>query len=100
MHEVIILTIVKYMEENLVETMSGLSKRDICKQSYSRWVIDEILIRLIDNPFSFPDLIIEDFITELVILSHWAKNEKTEDIFFTAKCMAEDILSIVASQDI
>jgi len=60
------------------------------QRSYSRWAANEILELVMDNPFSTPIDIIEEFIIKMDYFS--CIDLSTSLIFSIAKDTAEDIL--------
>ena len=56
MNEVAICKIMSYIENNLFEPGYLWDKHIFKERSYSRWAAYEILERIMDNPFSSPDM--------------------------------------------
>lgn len=81
-----------YREKYISEPHAGLPKKLFERKSYTAWSIDEILMRLFDNPFESPFTVIEQFILELDFCIYFSGDTPRKHIFTTAKTTAEDVL--------
>ena len=95
MHEKAILKIIKYLEEDVFEPKANWSKRKFQEQSYARHTINEIVELLMCTPFKSADMVVEDYLFNMVLFSCMAKTERSKLIFSTARYVAEDILLII-----
>lgn len=92
MNEVAIQEIMNYVEENLFEPQKNWPKDIFEERAYSRWAAFELIDRIMDHPLDPPDMIIENFIFEMIKLSHNTENREKCRIFSIASDVAEDII--------
>lgn len=95
MNQLEITMILEYIEEHLPELENTFDKDKFKDRSYSRWVAYEIVQRLSDFPFDPPEVIIENFIIELLGYSHTCTNDQADEMFKTMISAADDILCLV-----
>ncbi len=95
MNEDAIQKILNYEKEFLFEPYSCWSKENIRKQAYARWTVDEILISIMDHPFTEPELIVENFIIKIEYLLHISENATANTIFTIAENTAENLLGLI-----
>ena len=96
MNEVAIYKIMSYIENNLFEPGYLWDKHVFKERSYSRWAAYEILEQLMDNPFSSPDTIIEEFIIKTALYSCVNEDSEASRIFIIARDTAEEILELIS----
>lgn len=94
MNEVAICKIMSYIENALFEPRYRWSESMFKERSYSRWAAFEILERIMDRPFTQPDLIIEEFIIKMAYFSCINEDTEASRMFIVARDAAEDILSL------
>lgn len=94
MNELAIQKIMQCLEENLFEPNVGWPKEAFEERSYARWAAIELAEILMDRPYEFPDLIIEEFMFKMDFLARTSGDPKRKRIFSIAKSTAEDILTL------
>lgn len=95
MHDEAIQKILKYEEEFLFEPGSHWPKPQIQERAYARWAVEEILLAIMDHPFTDPDTIVEGFIIKMEFFLHISENTTANSIFTIAENTAEDILGLI-----
>lgn len=95
MYDEAIQKILKYEEEVLFEPGLHWPKKKIQERSYARWAAEEILLSIMDHPFTEPDMIIEEFIIKMECFLHISENTTANSIFTIAENTAEDILGLI-----
>ena len=86
--------IVNYMESHLFEPERYWPKHLFEERVYERWAVSEILQRLLDNPFEFPDIVVEGFMLEMSLYSQM-KDGTPAKVFNVARDTANDILCLI-----
>ena len=92
MNEAVISILQGYIDEHLFEPACNWPKCYFDERLYSRWIANEILERVKQQPSTPPIIIIADLINELNECA--GVNENTEELFYIAINAAEDILSL------
>lgn len=92
MNEIAIQVIMDYVEENLFEPQNNWPKDIFEERAYSRWAAFELINRIIDHPKDPPDIVIENFIFEMIRFSHETENREKCRVFTIASEVAEDII--------
>lgn len=95
MNEETVQKILKYEEEFLFEPGPHWPKSQIQERAYARWAAEEILLEIMDHPFTDPDMIVEKFIIKMEFFLHISENATTNSIFTIAEDTAEDILGLI-----
>lgn len=95
MNEEVIQKILKYKEDSLFAPGSHWHKEKIQERAYARWAVDEILLSVMEHPFTDPDLLIENFIIKMEYFLHISENTTSNFIFAIAENTAEDILGFI-----
>lgn len=95
MYDEAIQKILKYEEEFLFEPGPHWPKKSIQEHAYARWTVDEILISIMDHPFTEPELIVENFIIKIEYLLHISENATANTIFTIAENTAENLLGLI-----
>lgn len=96
MNEVAIYKIMGYIENALFEPRYRWSESVFKERSYSRWAAFEILERIMDRPFTPPDLIIDEFIIKMEYFSCFHEDTEASRMFIIARDAAQDILEIIS----
>ena len=96
MNEVAICKIMSYIENNLFEPGYLWDKHIFKERSYSRWAAYEILERIMDNPFSSPDMIIDEFIIKTALYSCINEDSEASRMFIIARDTAEEISELIS----
>lgn len=94
MDDAAISTILKYVDEKLVEPDLKWPKDAFKKRTYARWAAYEIIQRLMDRPFEMPDIIVYDYMIKMSVFSYFDDNEERKNMFKIASKTAEDILNL------
>lgn len=84
--------ILKYMNDMIREPHIRLSRTYFEQRVYSKWATEELLTRIMDNPYESPFDVIELYILELECCIYAASDSPNRKIFTIAKETAEDIL--------
>ena len=103
MYETAILAIQKYVDECLPTPLLCWPKDEFDRRSYSRWIVDEILERIIEEASRPPQFItgresitpidiIGELILELNYYEDISEDKRTRLIFSVAKETASDII--------
>ena len=82
------------LEENLPEPNIHWSDELFEEQSYARWAVYELANRLMDRPYEFADLIVQDFTLEMIGYMRETKDPAKKRIFKAAIEAAYDILTL------
>ena len=82
------------LEENLPEPNRNWDDEYFKEQSYARWAVYELANRLMDRPYEFADVIIQDFMLEMLGYMHETDDPNKKQIFKVAAYTAEDILTL------
>lgn len=84
--------ILKYAEMYLFPPAFSWSKYEFKKRSYQQWAANEIVERVLDNPFDLPLDTIENFMFEMYIYACYSdEDEHRTFIFQTAVETAEEL---------
>lgn len=94
MNELAIRKIIECLEENLFEPKYSWPEKAFEDRSYARWAAYEIWERLMDRPNESPDLIISEFMLQMILYENITEDPKKARIFSVAKETAEDILTL------
>lgn len=93
MNDVVVTTVMQYINEHLFEPRINWSKVEFRRRTYSRWAAYEIIELLMNHPFDDSELVVEDFILKMFYCLHVAEgNNKSDFVFLSAIEVAEDIL--------
>lgn len=95
MNEEAIQKILNYKEKKLLESGSHWPKEKIQERAYAGWAIDEILLSVMEHPFTEPDTIVENFIIKMEYFLHISEDAISNFIFSIAENTAEDILGLI-----
>lgn len=95
MNDEAIQKILNYKENSLFEPGSCWPKDKIQERAYARCAADEILLSVMDHPFTDPDTIIENFIIKMEYFLHISDDATSNFIFTIAENTAEDILGLI-----
>lgn len=95
MNEEAIQKILNYKENSLFEPSSQWPKEKIQERAYASWAADEILLSVMDHPFTDPDTIIENFILKMEYFLHISDDDTSNFISIIAENTAEDILGLI-----
>lgn len=95
MNDEAIQKILNYKENSLFEPGSHWPKDKIQERAYARCAADEILLSVMDHPFTDPDTIIENFIIKMEYFLHISDDATSNFIFTIAENTAEDILGLI-----
>lgn len=95
MNDEAIQKILNYKKDYLFEPGSHWPKDKIQERAYASWAADEILLYVMDHPFSDPDTIIENFIIKTEYFLHISDDATSNFIFTIAENTAEDILGLI-----
>ena len=94
MNQLAIQTVQKYIENHLFEPEKTWPNDIFERRVYSRWAALEILQRLMDNPFDFPDVVIEGFYLEMDVRACMETDERRHKLFAIGRDTAQDILCL------
>lgn len=104
MNQVAISIVQEYADENFFEPLKNWPKNEFIRRSYSRWALQEILSRLMEQEdilpwdtffrMRSPIEVISEFIDELDSYVEISRDEKTRLIFSIARDSAEDALCL------
>ena len=62
------IELLQYMREDLEKPLPpGSSQEEISAQAYRDWAMNEALARILDKPFEDAILVLENFMTELLV---------------------------------
>lgn len=99
MNEKAISIIVDYIEHTLGAIDSIWPEHMFEYRSDERWAANEILERVLDNPFDDPAIIIEEYLFEMLCFEHITSIDRKRKMFSTAKDTAEKLLIKVREGD-
>lgn len=94
MHEDAAMEVIRYMDVHLFKPEIWWPADIFEERSYARWAANEILRRIIDDPFAPPDLIVVEFMCKMSALSFVDETENGR-IFAIARETAENILYLL-----
>lgn len=95
MNDEAIQKILNYKKNSLFEPGSHWPKDKIQERAYARCAADEILLSVMDHPFTDPDTIIENFIIKMEYFLHISDDATSNFIFTIAENTAEEILGLI-----
>lgn len=84
--------IMRYLNEVVIEPHAKLPRTYFEQRVYSKWVTEELIMRILDNPYENPFDVIELYILELECCIYAAGDSPNRRIFIIAKKTLEDIL--------
>lgn len=96
MNEAAIIKIMSHIENALFEPQYKWDESIFKERSYARWAAFEILARIMDSPFTPPDLIIDEFIIKMAYFSCINEDTEASRMFIIARDAAQDILDIIS----
>ena len=99
MNEQAIFTITNYMNDRLFEPQSNWPTYIFEERSYSRWVAQEIIQRLMDRPYESPESVIEDFMLRSDIYATYKDGSRLGRIFAIAANVSDDILHLLSDHE-
>ena len=97
-NELILLTLTRYLDQFLFNPLSSWPARYFLERSYSIWAVNELIQRIIDNPFTAPDITLMEFLITLEMCIAVADGTNTELIFLTARETLYDVQSYLKFQ--
>lgn len=92
MNESAVLAVIRYIDKYLFAPTCIWPTYRFDERSYERWAADEIIGRLMDHPFSYPEDIVEVFAMEMDCYSRLKEDPDQNDIFRIAHETAISIL--------
>lgn len=95
MNDLAVSAIRRYLNEDLFEPESNWPIFEFSRRSYSRWAVEEILDRVIQEPETDPIAVIQEFIDTVDRFSEIDGERNTDFIFITAKETAEELLFLL-----
>lgn len=90
-----ILTITTYIHNVTCLMKHDLSNDEFERLSYSSWAANELANRIMDLPMIDPEIVIDDFLIELLLDSYYGSGKEGEFIFSTAADAIEEIYLII-----
>ena len=101
----VIRTIQDYADKYLADPDTKCSKDELKQLSYSRWAVDEIINRIVEEADKLPAYItgielvphteiLRDFIYEMDYYLSISETKESKLIFLTAKCIGVEVLDL------
>lgn len=90
--ELAISIIQEYIEQHLFSPSPSWSNDEFEKRSYAQWAAYEIVNRIMDKPFEMPIYVIENFMFEMAMYTHYGEDEHRSSIFQIAVEIAEELV--------
>lgn len=98
MNESTVLAVMRYVDRYLFVPSWAWPRRHFYERSYARWAADELIRRLLEHPFSYPEDIIEIFAIEMDCFSRFKEESGQNDIFRIANETATSILEYLKGE--
>lgn len=95
MCEIAIGKLFECLDENLKEPVGWWPEDEFEVRSMSRWAVEEMISRIMDQPYVDPTDTVHDFLLEMLGRSRSAKSEHRKKLYTVARDTAEDVLTIL-----
>lgn len=98
MNESAVLAVLRYVDRYLFAPAWPWPTHHFYERSYARWAADEIIGRLMDHPFSYPEDVVEIFAIEMACFSRTKEDPGQNEIFRIAHETAISILEYLKGE--